>query len=136
MGLMSAEVYVRNIEGLDAQLDDIIKAVDQNLESTAGYVFQEAKTTLEFHDKTGNLRKSIKLRKSKFEDGGYIVSAKGSASGTDRGYHAHLVEFGHVMFLRGKPTGKRVKPHAFLRPALEKGIKYAVEKFKGQGVEE
>jgi hypothetical protein len=27
-------------------------------------------------------------------------------------------------------------PHPFLRPALEKGIKYAVEKFKGQGVEE
>lgn len=129
MALMSANIYVKDIDGLDEQLEDIITAIDSNLEETAGYVFAEAKQTLAFKDKTGNLRKSIRLKKSKFEDGGYIVKATGG--GGEKGYHAHLVEFGHVMFIDGRPTGKRVPPHPFLRPALEKGIRYAVGKFKG-----
>lgn len=128
MALMSANIYVRDIDGLDEQLEDVIKAIDSNLEDTAGYVFAEAKETLAFTDKTGNLRKSIRLKKSKFEDGGYIVKATGG--GGEKGYHAHLVEFGHVMFVNGHPTGKRVPPHPFLRPALEKGIRFAVEKFR------
>ena len=123
MGMMSAKVSVRNIAGLDAQLADVMLAVDQNLEATAQYVESEAKITSAFQDKTGNLRKSIKLKKSKFEDGGYIVRA--------RAPHAHLVEFGHVLIAWGRVTGKRVPPKPFLRPALEKGIRYAVGKFKG-----
>ena len=122
---MSAHARVTDIDGLDAQLGEIMDAIDQNLEETAQFVEQEAKISAAFRDKTGKLRKTIKLKKSKFEDGGYIVQA--------RAPHAHLVEFGHVKFLWGKPTSERVPPHPFLRPALEKGIRYAVGKFKGGG---
>ena len=125
MALMSAHVRVTDLDGLDAQLGEIMDAIDQNLEETAQFVEREAQISAAFQDKTGKLRKTIKLKKSKFEDGGYIVQA--------RAPHAHLVEFGHVKFLWGKPTSERVPPHPFLRPALEKGIRYAVGKFKGGG---
>lgn len=123
MALLSARVSVKDIDGLDASLREIMDAIDQSLEATAQFVEHEAQITSAFQDKTGLLRKRIKLKKSKFEDGGYIVQA--------RAPHAHLVEFGHVKFLWGRPTGERVPPHPYLRPALEKGIRYAVGKFKG-----
>lgn len=123
MSMMSAAVSVKNIDGLDAQLADVMLAIDQNLEETAKYVESEAKITSAFQDKTGKLRKTIKIKKSKYEDGGYIVMA--------RAPHAHLVEFGHVLIAWGRVTGKRVPPHPYLRPALEKGIRFAVGKFKG-----
>ena len=125
MALMSAHVRVADLDGLDAQLGEIMDAIDQNLEETAQFVEREAQISAAFQDKTGKLRKKIKLKKSKFEDGGWIVEA--------RAPHAHLVEFGHVKFLWGKPTSERVPPHPFLRPALEKGIRYAVGKFKAGG---
>lgn len=123
MAMMSASVSVKNIEGLDLQFADVMKAIDQNLEETADIVEREAQTTAAFQDKAGKLRKAIKKKKSKFADGGYIVQA--------RAPHAHLVEFGHVKFLWGRPTGERVPPHPYLRPALEKGIRFAVAKFRG-----
>jgi len=125
MALMSANVSLKNIEGIDLQLADVLKAIDGNLEATADYVEAEAQITSAFQDKTGILRKRIKKQKSKFEDGGWIVVA--------RAPHAHLVEYGHVKILLGLPTGERVPPHPFLRPALEKGILFAVEKFRKQG---
>jgi hypothetical protein len=121
--LMSAEVTVKNIEGFDEQFDDIYREIDADLNAIAAFVKEEAVSTTAFKNKTGNLRKSIKKYKSRFEDGGYIVYAKG--------HHAHLVEYGHVMFLNGYPTGKRVPAHPFLRPALEKGISKAVAEFGG-----
>ena len=125
MPMMSAHVRVTDLDGLDASLSEIMDAIDQNLEETAQFVEQEARVSAAFQDKTGKLRKSIRLKKSKFEDGGWIVQA--------RAPHAHLVEYGHVKFLWGKPTSGRVPPKPFLRPALEKGIRYAVGKFKGGG---
>ena len=111
------------LDGLDAQLGDIMDAIDQNLEETAQFVEREAQASAAFQDKTGKLRKSIKLKESKFEDGGWIVQA--------RAPHAHLVEYGHVAIPPGKLEGRRVPPKPFLRPALEKGIRHAVVKFKG-----
>ena len=122
MALMSASVSLKNIEGLDLQLADVMQAIDGNLEATADYVEAEAQTTAAFQDKTGKLRSKIKKQKSKFADGGWIVVA--------RAPHAHLVEYGHVKVLWGRQTGERVPPHPFLRPALEKGIRFAVAKFK------
>jgi hypothetical protein len=123
MPMMSAHVRVTDLDGLDASLAEIMDAVDQNLEAVGQVVEAEAKISAAFQDKTGKLRKSIKLKKSKFEDGGYIVQA--------RAPHAHLVEYGHVAIPPGELEGGRVPPKPFLRPALEKGIRYAVGKFKG-----
>jgi hypothetical protein len=113
------------MEGFDAQFREIVDAVNANLELVAEYIHSEAKSTLAFKDKTKRLRKSIRIRKSKYMDGGFIVVATGKNK--DKGYHAWLVEFGHVKFLWGEPTGERVPPHAFMRPAKEKGLVYAVQ---------
>lgn len=123
MSLARASVSVSEMQSLDATISDILQAIDENLEDVASFVENEAQTTADFADKTGTLRKRIKKKKSKFEEGGWIVVA--------RAPHAHLVEYGHVMIAWGRVTGKRVPPHPFMRPALERGIAYAVAKFRG-----
>lgn len=126
--MIKASVNVENIEGFDAQFKEVVKAIEHNLNEVATDVYEDAKTTAAFIDKTGNLRDSIKKKKSRYENGGYIVEASGK--GKSKGYHAANVEFGHVMIAWGHPTGKRVPPHPFLRPALEQGFKKAVELFR------
>ena len=58
------------------------------------------------------LRKKTGKRKSKFDEGGFIVMAQAP--------HAWLVEHGHdiVDWRTMKSTGKRAKPHPFLKTAL------------------
>lgn len=124
MGMVKATVRVKDIAGLDATIAEVMDAMDANLKDIAEYVEREAQTTLAYQDKTGKLRKKTKLRVSKYEDGGYIVQA--------RAPHAHLVEYGHVAIPPGKLEGGRVKPHPFMRPALEKGVIYAVLKLREQ----
>lgn len=126
--MIQAHVSLKNMEGFDAQLAEVMAAVDANLNIVANVVLAEAKWSTGFRDKTGNLRASIRKRKSKFEDGGYIVFARGSKD--DKGYHAHNVEFGHVMIAWGHVTGKRVREHPFMRPAKEAGLRKAVELFR------
>ena len=109
---------------LDAALDEILVAVDADLSGIADYVEAEAKTTARFADKTGNLRKTIKKRKSKFPEGGYIVVATAP--------HAHLVEFGHAMWVKGVYVKDHVKPRRFLRKAKEKGWREAIRRFRGK----
>ena len=113
----------------------VSRDVDQRLSDVATVVRDEARASADFIDRTGNLRKSIRKRKSRFENGGYIVFAKGAnrsggESEASKGYHAHLVEFGHVMVAWGRVTGKRVRPHPFLRNARTKGFKKALEIFR------
>ena len=109
---------------LDAALDEILVAVDADLSGIADYVEAEAKTTARFADKTGNLRKTIKKRKSKFPEGGYVVVATAP--------HAHLVEFGHAMWVKGVYVKDHVKPRKFLRKAKEKGWREAIRRFRGK----
>jgi hypothetical protein len=135
--MMRANVSLGDLERLfETSLNEILEAVDGNLDQIATSVKADAIASAEFIDKTGNLRKSIRKRKSKFENGGYIVLARGKSnkndSEGDKGYHAHLVEFGHVKVLWGKPTGERVPAHPFMRKALEKNIGLAVELFRNK----
>ena len=109
---------------IDAALDEILAAVDADLSGIADYVEAEAKTTARFADKTGNLRKTIKKRKSKFPEGGYIVVATAP--------HAHLVEFGHASWVKGVYVKDHVKPRKFLRTAKEKGWREAIRRFRGK----
>jgi len=132
-----------SVKDLDAGFADQLKAnkmeVDQFLNKVALYLKNEAQKTSAFVDRTGNLRKSIRKKKSKFEDGGYIVAASGKnttksqkeAGEHSKGWHAHLIEFGHVKILWGKPTGERVPPSPFMRPACQKAGKYAATLIKG-----
>ena len=121
---LTAVVAFEENEGFGPQMRKVIEAVNADLQGVAKYVFKEAKTTAAFVDKTGRLRRSIRLRKSKFPDGGWIVVATGKNQ--DKGYHAWLVEHGHLEYVNGIATGRRVPPHPFLRPAAEKGINYAL----------
>ena len=109
---------------INAALDEILAAVDADLSGIADYVEAEAKTTADFVDRSGNLRKTIKKRKSKFPEGGYIVVATAP--------HAHLVEFGHAMWVKGVYVKDHVKPRKFLRKAKEKGWREAIRRFRGK----
>ena len=124
------------IEDLDKgffdQLQQSKGEIDKVLADTANFVRDEAKRTSDFIDKTGNLRKSIRKRKSKFVDGGYIVIASGRNRGKDKGFHAHLVEFGHLKVLWGRRTSEHVAPRPFMRNALERGIAYLRSKIGGK----
>ncbi len=128
--MTQARVSIENMEGFDHQIEAVIDAINQHFKEIATVAYNEAKTTLEFDDSddTGNLRNSIRLKKSKFEGGGFIVRASGR--GKDMGYHAANVEFGHVLIAWGHPTGKRVKPHPFMRKAQEAALRKAMELFK------
>ena len=72
----------------------------------------DAKASTAFVDKSGRLRRSIKRRKSKFDDGGYMVKAGGKGA-----MQAWLVEHGHAGPTKASP---RTPPHPFLRPALNR----------------
>lgn len=124
--MIKARVRLENMDAFDASIDEVRRAVDEyGIEPAADIVKEEADATAEFADKTGKLRKGNKKRKSKFEDGGFIVY--------NRQPHAHLVEFGHVMLDKaGDPTKlKRVPAHPFMRRALEKSIARIVTLIRG-----
>jgi len=132
---ITGKASVNDLEaGLMAQLSEVMDAIDINLSEVASVVFEDAKQTAAFIDKTGNLRASIAKRKSKFINGGYIIKASGRGKGSKgeagKGFHAHLIEFGHVKVLWGKRTGERVAPRPFMRPALTKGWTHALQLFR------
>ncbi|MBI9080835.1 MAG: HK97 gp10 family phage protein [Pseudodesulfovibrio sp.] len=105
-------------------LDDINQAVEANIEKVADIVVEQAKSSAAFEDQSGDLRRSIKKRKSKYWDGGYIVLASDPK--------AHLIEFGHDIIRNGKIIGQ-VPALPFLSPAKEMGIRYAVQAFQAAG---
>lgn len=127
-----ARVNVNNLDkALAKQLEDIFGTVDKALQKTADFVRDDAKTTAQFVDKTGNLRKSIRRRKSKFEGGGYIVVATGKNVDGAQGYHAHLIEYGHyIVTPSGRRTGRKTRPRPFMRQAAEKGKDFLMLELK------
>ena len=110
--------------------DMVAEYINDNAEEIAKQIAIDARASTEFKDYKGTdresnaskrkytkgrkLRKSIRAKESKFDDGGWIVVATAP--------HAHLVEYGH--------GGKSPAPaHPFLRPALNKNINLARAKF-------
>lgn len=84
--------------------------IDSDLGGIAAQVFEKAKASTAFRDKTGRLRQSIKLYRSKYKDGGYVVYVKAP--------HSHLVEFGHAIVTKdGTVLEHRVTGKHFLRKA-------------------
>jgi len=118
-------------EGFALQMGKNEEAIDAFLSEVADRVALHAQGTGAFEDKTGNLRTSIKKKKSKYIRGGYIVNATGKMADGQKGYHAALVEFGHVAVPAGKLPGGRVPAYPFMRKALDKGSVYAAAKISG-----
>lgn len=105
---MSSDVVV------DIPIEDIragVRAeIDSDLGGIAAQVFEKAKSSTAFRDKTGRLRQSIWIYRSKYKDGGYVVYVKAP--------HSHLVEFGHAVVTKdGKVLEHRVPGKFFLRKA-------------------
>jgi len=97
------------LQALEEHLDEKCKEICVQIKA-------DAKQTVAFDDVTGNLRKSIKVKKSKFEGGGYIVKAGGRGA-----MQSWLVEHGH--------GGPHPAPaHPYLKPALDKNINFAKRK--------
>lgn len=99
---------------VDIPIEDIragVRAeIDSDLGGIAAQVFEKAKSSTAFRDKTGRLRQSIWIYRSKYKDGGYVVYVKAP--------HSHLVEFGHVQVAKdGKTVLKQVPGKHFLRKA-------------------
>lgn len=125
--MIEMKLSLEDMDGFETQLEEVRAAIKDNLREVALDVKTGAKANLEPRRKTGNLEKSIRMKISRYEDGGYIVYASGNK---DKGYHAFNVEYGHVMILWGKVTGKRVEPAPFLRPAVEEAFKRAIILFR------
>jgi HK97 gp10 family phage protein len=79
--------------------------INDNAEIVAKAVASEAKAKIK--SKTGMLKRRIRAKKSRFDDGGWIV--------TSGAPHSWVVENGH-----GGP--KPAPAHPFLRPALNENI--------------
>jgi len=109
---------------------DVAEYINDNAEEIAKQIAIDARSSNAFQDYKGTdresnrsklkysngrkLRKSIKAKESKFDDGGWIVIVTAP--------HAHLIEYGH--------GGESPAPaHPFLRPALGKNISLAINKF-------
>lgn len=99
---------------VDIPIEDIRAGVRAEIASDLGgiaaQVFEKAKASAAFRDKTGRLRQSIWIYRSKYKDGGYVVYVKAP--------HSHLVEFGHAVVTKdGKVLEHRVPGKFFLRKA-------------------
>lgn len=96
------------IDTKDFELE-LARHINENAEQIAKQIAVDAKSKI--NNVTGTLGRSVKARKSKFDDGGWIVMATAP--------HAHLIEFGR----RGAPA------YPFLRPALDQNITAAKQAF-------
>ena len=97
---------------VDIPIEDIragVRAeIDSALGTVAAQVYEKAKATTAFRDKTGKLRRSIWIYRSKYENGGYVIYVKAP--------HSHLVEFGHAVVTKdGKVLEHRVPGKFFLK---------------------
>ena len=96
--------------------------LDEKCKEIAIQIKKDAKTgtylsARKFKDLSTRLRKSIKIKKSKYDDGGYIVKAGGRGA-----MQAWLIEHGHAGVT---PAHKRIPPYPYLGPALRRNIKFA-----------
>jgi HK97 gp10 family phage protein len=94
------------------------EAISPGLKVLAEEVRARARRSTAFVDKTGHLRKSIRVTKPTSED-------MQEAGETDvmvvrtRAPHAHLVEDGHAMVTSDGRVVGTVPPHPFLQPARD-----------------
>jgi hypothetical protein len=101
---MSASSVIVDID-IKAITEGITRATDEVCRKLASEVAADARKSADFIDKTGTLRKSIKMRKGKY--GGYLAKATAP--------HAHLIEYGH----RNR-DGSISAPRPFMRTAKDK----------------
>lgn len=111
--MVSPEQYKTTVNIDTKEFENELAAfINENAEQIAKQIRDDAKASVNVV--TGNLKRSIKARKSKFDDGGWIVYCDYRI-----GPHAHLLEFGT----------EKMAAHPFLRPALDRNIAAAKAAF-------
>lgn len=99
-------------------MEELEVYLDEKSEVIAKQIARDAKTHVPgFKDLSGVLRKSIRAKKSKYADGGWITRAGGKGA-----MQAWLVEHGH-----GGP--RPAQPHPYLEPARLQNIAFARQQF-------
>ena len=110
---MGVDVSLKGIDDLVDTLErasaSATEAEDKALQAAVQPIFNEAKQTTAFIDRSENLRDSLKISKPKSARR-YKYKYKYIQVLT-KSPHAHLVEFGH--------SGDYAPPHPFLAPAFE-----------------
>ena len=86
--------------------------INDNAEAIAKKIASDARSSVNVI--TGNLKKGIRAKESRFDDGGWIVVSTAQ--------HSHLVEYGH-----GGP--KPAPAHSYLRKSLYNNIEEARKTF-------
>lgn len=73
-------------------------------------------------EKTGNLQRSIGIKKFSVEKAGAIglVQAGPLRGGQKKGFHGHLIEYGHRIVTRSGAEKGRTTPKPFMKPAWER----------------
>jgi len=104
-------------------MEELEKFLDEKSEVIAKQIARDAKTMVPgFQDKSGRLRRSIRAKKSKYADGGWITRAGGKGA-----MQAFLVEHGHGPGAKG--LGTTAQPHPYLEPARMQNIAFARQQF-------
>jgi len=99
----------------------INKAVAGDSKEAAEYVAKVARQTRLFKDRSGTARGSIRVAKSKFKNGGYIVLAGGKGLWGDAWY-VPKIELGH----------KGVPARPFMRRAKKQSMRKIRQIFKSK----
>ena len=119
-------------EWRDKELIEKVKNItDEVAREGAEKVMKDAKNILMKNAKhpTGELASRIKMKVSKFKDGGYIVQAQGP--GDYNKFYATFVELGTKFGKRfGKKFPRVIEKLPYLRPALAKNKRWLTREFK------
>lgn len=102
---------------MGSMLYEATKPMEDEQKSIAGQ--QRGQKNIPNPKRTGNLVKSIgRVRVSMAKANAIGAVRIGPRRGGQyKGYHGHLIEFGHKMVLWGRLTNRRVKPYPFIEPA-------------------
>ena len=100
-----------DMESMLPKDEELIKAISKYIDTHTEQIAEEIATEAKQRAprRIGRLVRSIRVRPSRFEGGGWLVIASAP--------HAHLVEYGHQIVDRKGRVRGRVAPSPFLRPA-------------------
>lgn len=119
--MVSLEDFQGVIDWLDPLVDEVLKNIAEEIADKArsSNAFKDSNKSVDVKRRLDfwpderyrhrHLRASIKVRESKFPQGGWLVKAERP--------HAHLVEYGHYLVTPSGETIGFVPAHPFLRPA-------------------
>lgn len=100
---------------LEAVMKEVSLASEEGIKAVAEEAKNRAKSSASFIDRSGKLRKSIKVERSKKrrKEGETVYLLRVSAP------HAHLIERGHAMVTRNGEVVGHVPARPFLQPAAD-----------------